>query len=340
MRYVKTFLWLLFVPLIWSCSSMYPIDHRLIETEQDQDFGYEMDIDPSNFYQLRISESLGFLPIKEGINSRTVVSDLPYRRFRQDTLMQDPHSTRADLTVEETYLYLDGLNLSNPERVQNQHGYLIYFVTYAAVDGSRSKNKRLKSSKAKKYFNDATKLYINVIRDVAIGYWMKNSDNDLLFMVRNDNGQLDIHRGRAYPDRIGLSELSHPSFENERLESLQKLQKVVSEMGISRDPTRQTQKTIDQEDLDMLFDRIYSSVALIELKNVFSLNNQEELLFINIPEGKEFVFEEEGPGQTFQFHTIKSFMLRKPRLFVNTQKSGGNTVYEFSPKNLRFTTPD
>ena len=242
--------------------------------------------------------------------------------------------------MEETYLYLDGLNLSNPERVQNQHGYLFYFVTYAAVDGGRSKNQRLKTSKAKKYFNDPTKLYINTIRDVSIGYWMKNSENELLFMVRNDNGELDIHRGKAYPDRIGLSELSHPSFENERLESLQKLQTLVAEMGISRDPTRQTQKAIDQDDLDVLFDRIYSSVALIELKNVFSLNNQDELLFINIPEGKEFVFEEEAENKTSQYHTIKSFFLNKPSLYVNVNEGGENTVYEFNPKNVEFNTPD
>ena len=319
---------------------MYPIDHRLIETEQDQDYGYEMDIDPSNFYQLRISESLDFLPITEENDSRTLVSDLPYRRFRQDTLMQDPNSTLANLTVEETYLYLDGLNLSAPEEAQNQHGYVFYFVTYAAVDGSRSKNKRLKTSKAKKYFNDPTKLYINVIRDVSIGYWMKNSENELLFIVRNENDQLDIHRGRAYADRIGLTELSHPSFENERLESLETIQKVVTNMGIKHDRKRQAQVAIDEEDLDVLFDRIYSSVALIELKNVFSLNNQEELLFINIPEGKEFVLEEKGSDQAPQYSTVKSFFLKKPRLYVNVEENGENTVYEFNPKNIEFSTPD
>ena len=340
MRYLKILLWIFAVTILWSCSSLYPVDHRLIKTEQDQDFGYKMDIDPSNFYQLRISESLGFLPITEGINSRTLVSDLPYRRFRQDTLMQDPNSILAELTVEETYIYLDGLNVSDSEGVENQHGYAFYFVTYAAVDGSRSKNSRLKTSKAKKYFNDPEKLYINVIRDVSIGYWIKNSKNDLLFVVRNQNNQLDIHRGRAYPDRIGLTELSHPSFENERLESLETLQKVVSSAGIRHDQKRQAQEVIDQEELDMLFERIYSSVALIELKNVFSLNNQDELLFINIPDGKEFVFEEKGNKKTSQYHTIKSFFLKKPRLFVNVGEDGENTVYEFNPKNIEFSTPD
>lgn len=319
---------------------MYPIDHRLIDTEQDQDFGYEMDINPSNFYQLRISESLDFLPINEENDSRTLVSDLPYRRFRQDTTMQDANSTLAKLTVEETYIYLDGLNLSDSEGVQNQHGYAFYFVTYAAVDGSRSKNNRLKTSKAKKYFNDPEKLYINVIRDVTIGYWIKNSKNDLLFVIRNQNDQLDIHRGRVYSDRIGLTELSHPSFENERLESMETLQKVVSKAGIRHDQKRQAQEVIDQEDLDTLFDRIYSSVALIELKNVFSLNNQDELLFINIPKGKEFVFEEEGENRTSRYHTIKSFFLNKPRLYVNVKDEDKNTVYEFNPKNTEFSTPD
>ena len=336
MHYVKILLWLMAVPLIWSCSSAYPIKHRLIETGQDQDFGYEMDIDPSNFYQLRISESLGFLPITEGIDSRTLVSDLPYRRFRQDTLMQNPNAPMADLTIEETYIYLDGLNLSDPEEVQNQHGYVFYFVTYVAVDGGRSKNQKLKTSKAKKYFNDPEKLYINVIRDISIGYWIKNSKNELLFVLKNHNGQLDIHRGHAYIDRIGLSELSHPSYENERLESLETLRKVVTNMGIIHDRKTETQVAIEEENLDMLFDRLYSSVALIELKNVFSLNNQDELLFINIPEGKKFVFEKEKE----QYHTVRSFFLKKPRMYVKVKDGGEPTVYEFNPKNLEFSTPD
>ena len=56
---------------------------------------------------------------------------------------------------------------------------------------------------------------------------------------------------------------------------------------------------------------------------------------MNIPEGKKFVFEKEE-----QFHQVKSFFLKKPRMYVNVNEGSIQHIYEFNPKHIEFSTPD
>lgn len=328
------------VPLLVNCSSFYPIKHRLERADEQTINGYRMSVDPENLYQLRVTESVDFITVNEGNGERTLVSDLPYRSFQQDTTQQDTLYSGGPLTIEELYIYMDGIHSKNDSGSNAQYGYILYFITYAAVDGNSERAVKKGVSKAHKYFNDPKKLYINSIRDIFVGYWIKNSNDDLLLFFQLDNGTINVHRGHLYPDRLGFTEVAHPNKNNRNIDSYDIMRQIFNFEGLYGSEKKGVD-TIDYGVLDVLFDKIYKSVSLIELDNVFDLNGKEELLFINIPKGKEFVFERKGRTGTSNFYTVEEFIIQDPKFFVNTKDTNARNVgFEFKSKNVQFRTPD
>ena len=352
---MRVFFTLVFTVLLASCSKdAYPIKERLHRISDTPLYTYETAFNKENLFQLRISQTVEFLPTLSKDNllntSNTLISDFPFKRFQQEITPQTEDSKLDNLVVEETYLYLDEINSYNEEESHNQFGLAFYFITYPTVDEYPQKPE----SRTRKYFNNPKKLYANIIRGVTVGYWIKNSNDELLMVFQKSSRKIMVFKGIKFDNRIEIQEISHPyNLDKRSLKNSQILSLVnsIDPISFRSDIAREKSERIDQQNLDTLFNRIKSDVVLIELDKVIDLNDRRGLLFFNLPQQKKFIFEDENN----EYQLISGFKLgsekRKgltlfgswshtPLFYFQSSLNGNEITYLFNKKNVVFLKND
>ncbi len=341
--------------LINACSQdAYPIKKRMHKANQVHNLIYETKLEQDNFFQLRINESVEFLPVNSSdmfIDSKnTLISDFPFKKFQQETDAQEDHLDDNKLIIEETYIYLDEINTVKPEQSHNQFGLAFYFITFPTIDEYPNNEK----SRTRKYYNNPKRLYANIIRGVLVGHWIKNSKDELLFVFQKSSRRIMVFKGLLQNDKVKIKEVSHPFNLNKRSLMNSKILELVNSVDATNfrsNIPRKKKNQFEVTKLDSIFKAIESDVVLIPLAKVIDLNNKDGLLFFNVPRDKTFLFETSDDATEkitgFKLGSIKerSFPIfgklsYKPLFYVESTNGNNKLNYLFEKKDAVFLKND
>ncbi len=118
--------------------------------------GDPIKFEPKDLFQLRITENL-VLPLRDK-NKQLTAGDIPYRKFEQ--ISEKDTTNISKNIVEEAYLYLE--NYSNED---SMHGTALYFITYPIIYKKKWKNT----------YNDEEDKFLNLSREIQVGFWERKS---------------------------------------------------------------------------------------------------------------------------------------------------------------------
>lgn len=317
----------------------YPITQQLSLANNTGDINYQIDYKNDNFYQLRIQTKRDYLRINnEKDSSKSLVSDFPFKKFQQTTTVQEKINIDNNFIVEETYIYLD-------KNTENQFsGFAFYFITYPVIERNPNKPK----SFAKRFFNDPTKLYTNIIRSVQVGYWIKDRENNIMLVFKNSEKQTMVLSGRVvYKDNkdekkgLFIKKISHPLETNKQILNPEYFSKIskYSKLESAKKTTYNNSNQSINIDTDNTFRSLKNTIAFIDLNDVLGFeDNIEELYFLNVPKYKRFVLELGSKSNSKvqknkQMFYVNGFKLDENNFYI---KFEDNSTYLFNPKHVHF----
>ncbi len=340
---------ILFIIINLGCSDLYPIykKNNLASTNSIVNEKYYTEFNHENFYQLRIKQVEEYIQFKVDTNSTPLISSTPFRRFKQHTSQQNDATINNPKTIEETYIYLDNLNQKDNKEIP-AYGYAFYFVTFPTIDGYNPK-----FSKTDKYFNDNKSLYANTFRSVNIGYWVRNVSNkdsiELLLLFKRSKNEIFALNGRVYNNALRLDSISHPEKFMKKINGIDHSLYIRNYINHTKAYNMRPQAATP-ELLEEFYETAKRKIAFMPLKNVFDLDDGNELLFFQVPDSKKFILESkedrsEGHIDKRKKLDINAFiigqdskktvLLRKalPRFYISTQHEGKKHIYVFKRKN-------
>lgn len=281
---------------ISSCAGLYGTKTKWEKVDKYK--GDIITVKSKDLFQLRITESLKMIESKEKKENETeIISDIPYRSFEQS--LENSISQKKKI-VEETYLYLDKYGSDTALT----SGIALYLITYPIINEKVRKNI---------YNEDQELLYLNIIRDILVGFWEKtDSTYTIAFKKREKN--LFVMKGNSDSTRekIGITRVSHTV-------------------------TRELRKDIKKKDSISLNECDYK-LAYINLNGVLDLGKDtDELLFLNVPNHKKLVIapklgkKELRKGETIDVDYVKSFSIEddtvKDRRIITWKKKKIRNFY-------------
>jgi len=275
-----------------------------------------------NFFQLRIFESVDFINVKDQsftkFDTINLTSDVPYKKFEQDTTAQTEQTKEQKFVVEETYLYLDNINKNQSlDKSSNpKFGIAYYFITYPMITESATL----------KYFNDPYKLFTNSIKEVQVGYWVKNEKDEIVLLFKNSNKQIVIMKGRHIDDYLGISKVSHPATKMTE-ESFYDIWKFVAKYNDIDNLILPCNLNVTIP-TDIFFERIDRKTGFIDLAATLDLGSNNELHFYKIPPYKRFVYQRKNV-----LELVTQLSIGNEFLFFNLNRDD-EKYYQFDTRNV------
>ncbi|WP_010136527.1 hypothetical protein [Ochrovirga pacifica] len=247
-------------------------------------------IENENLFQLRIFEETVHF-VDDGVYTNT-----EYLNYTQALSFQDTISYNKRQVVEETYLYLDGLNESK------NGGYAIYIETHPII-----KNKYNLDSYREKYFNNPNKIYTNILKTCFVGKWEKEQSNNQYLITFQTYKSIMFKKQKGKKVFKIKANYIQDSIPNKA---------VISIHSISH-------PAIFKNDID---ESVINSAEFLKIDSILSLekmsnNNLEPgLLFFNVPKNKKITIahEDEMIFHNYDLNkTIKYFIIKDNNLFFS-----------------------